>query len=95
MFQTLIISIQNTIQEWRVVYWISFGIFVVTVIIYGIWGSGEVQSWNDRDEDNSLRRFFKRFFNPENEEFGFKRFFNPTNENQNSKLEETVDQVHI
>lgn len=32
--------------EWRAVFWISFGIFVVTTVVYVIWASGEVQPWN-------------------------------------------------
>lgn len=27
-------------------FWISFGIFVVTTVVYVIWASGEVQPWN-------------------------------------------------
>lgn len=34
-------------NEWRTVFWITFGVFVVTTIIYCIWASGELQPWND------------------------------------------------
>lgn len=28
-------------------FWVTFGVFVVTTIIYVIWASGEIQPWND------------------------------------------------
>lgn len=37
---------QSSLTEWRAVFWISFGIFVVTTVVYVIWASGEVQPWN-------------------------------------------------
>lgn len=33
--------------EWRVVFWISFVIFMVTTVVYVLWASGEVQPWNN------------------------------------------------
>ncbi|XP_063916237.1 sialin-like isoform X2 [Zophobas morio] len=38
---------EHTLEQWRSVLWISFSIFVVTSIIYTIWGTGEEQWWND------------------------------------------------
>lgn len=37
----------SAITEWRVVFWISFVIFMVTTVVYVIWASGEVQPWNN------------------------------------------------
>lgn len=48
-----IVIFQSSIEEWRVVFWISFGIFVVTTVVYSIWASGEVQPWNFRKEIKS------------------------------------------
>ncbi|XP_035775354.1 putative inorganic phosphate cotransporter isoform X1 [Anopheles albimanus] len=36
----------HTLEEWRIVFWISFAIFNVTNLVYIIWASGEVQPWN-------------------------------------------------
>ncbi|KAJ6639863.1 Vesicular glutamate transporter 2.2, partial [Pseudolycoriella hygida] len=36
-----------TLEEWRMVFWISFIIFTVTSAIYCIWASAEQQEWND------------------------------------------------
>lgn len=38
--------IQSSLREWRAVFWISFGIFIVTTVVYVLWASGEVQPWN-------------------------------------------------
>lgn len=34
-------------NEWRLVFWMTFAVFVVTTIVYVIWASGEVQPWNE------------------------------------------------
>lgn len=39
-------DLQSSLVEWRLVFWVTFGIFVVTTVIYSIWASGEVQPWN-------------------------------------------------
>ncbi|KAJ6646401.1 putative inorganic phosphate cotransporter [Pseudolycoriella hygida] len=36
----------SSLTEWRAVFWISFGIFVSTTVVYVLWASGEVQPWN-------------------------------------------------
>lgn len=46
-------NLQSSLEEWRVVFWISFAIFVVTTFIYSIWASGEVQPWNEPRECKS------------------------------------------
>ncbi|XP_063699068.1 putative inorganic phosphate cotransporter isoform X2 [Culicoides brevitarsis] len=37
----------RSINEWRLVFWIAFGVFMVTNLIYVIWASGEVQPFNN------------------------------------------------
>lgn len=44
---------QSSLEEWRIVFWISFGIFIVTTVIYSIWASGEVQPWNEPRDGKS------------------------------------------
>lgn len=34
-------------NEWRVVFWITFVIFAVTTLIYCLWASGDLQPWNE------------------------------------------------
>lgn len=34
-------------MEWRKIFWITFGVIVLTNIIYNFFGSGEIQPWND------------------------------------------------
>lgn len=47
IFIVIIFDLQSSIEEWRTVFWISFGIFIVTTVIYSIWASGEIQPWNE------------------------------------------------
>lgn len=37
---------QSLLSEWRVVFWITFAIFVFTTIVYLFFASGEIQPWN-------------------------------------------------
>ncbi|KAJ8682771.1 hypothetical protein QAD02_018563 [Eretmocerus hayati] len=37
----------QTLGEWQLVFWIVFAVFIVTNAIFVIWGSGEMQPWND------------------------------------------------
>ncbi|XP_014232260.1 sialin-like [Trichogramma pretiosum] len=39
----------STVDEWRSVFWIVFLMFAVTEVVFLIWGSGELQEWNDPD----------------------------------------------
>ncbi|KAI4456697.1 solute carrier family 17 [Holotrichia oblita] len=45
----------HTLTEWRLVFWISLGVFVVTNIVYVIFASGEEQWWNRADDPNFRR----------------------------------------
>lgn len=52
---------QQKNEEWQIVFWITFGVLVLTTLVYMIWASGEIQSWNENTkEDNWLRRLFTR-----------------------------------
>lgn len=42
-----ILTPEETIHEWRLVFWIVFGAFVLANSVYLIWGSGRLQTWND------------------------------------------------
>lgn len=42
-----VLTPNSTLLEWRLVFWISFSVIILTNIIYIIIGSGEVQPWND------------------------------------------------
>lgn len=41
----------QTLREWRNVFWIIFGVGLVTSVIYAGFASGEVQEWNDPNFD--------------------------------------------
>ncbi|XP_063916931.1 sialin-like isoform X1 [Zophobas morio] len=40
----------HTLLEWRTVFWIAFGVFALTNLIYVCLGSGEVQPWNQVED---------------------------------------------
>ncbi|XP_044732430.1 putative inorganic phosphate cotransporter isoform X2 [Chrysoperla carnea] len=39
----------HTLEEWRVVFWITFVILVGTNVVFALFASGETQWWNDID----------------------------------------------
>lgn len=39
----------QTLSEWKFVFWILFGVSLVSNVIFLAFGSGEVQYWNDPD----------------------------------------------
>ncbi|KRT78187.1 membrane transporter [Oryctes borbonicus] len=60
----------HTLGEWRLVFWISLGVFVVTNIIYVLFASGEEQWWNRIDDPNFKRGIENGNMEPLKEENG-------------------------
>lgn len=44
-----ILTTNQSVSEWRVVFWITFAIFLVAAVIFVFWADGEVQYWNNPD----------------------------------------------
>ncbi|XP_046600720.1 sialin-like isoform X2 [Neodiprion lecontei] len=44
-----VLTPNQTVSEWRVVFWICFGSFLECALVFVIWGDGKVQYWNDPD----------------------------------------------
>ncbi|XP_046627274.1 putative inorganic phosphate cotransporter isoform X1 [Neodiprion virginianus] len=42
-----VLTPNQTVNEWRLVFWIIFGVFIVTNTAFLFFASGEVQYWND------------------------------------------------
>ena len=40
-------NLQNGIEEWRIVFWISAAVFFSATVIFWIFGSADIQPWND------------------------------------------------
>lgn len=38
--------LQQTIGAWRVIFFVTIGLYVIEILAYMIFGSGEEQSWN-------------------------------------------------
>ncbi|XP_072384181.1 putative inorganic phosphate cotransporter [Diabrotica undecimpunctata] len=47
----------HTLLQWRLVFWITGAVYVVTSIIFCIWGSGELQLWNDLSSCSSEDKY--------------------------------------
>lgn len=62
----------QTLSQWRLVFWIVLGVFIVTNLIFIVYASGEVQYWNDPDfvirdrEERQLRKETNRRTPPKN-----------------------------
>ncbi|XP_050432551.1 putative inorganic phosphate cotransporter [Adelges cooleyi] len=41
-----ILTTNRTVLEWRVVFWIMFGVMITSTVIYSLLGSGEQQIWD-------------------------------------------------
>lgn len=76
--------LQSALEEWRFVFWVTFGIFLITTVIYSIWASGEVQPWNFPQECRSSEFGHKMTENNNSTEKQFERgdnkLWNGTNE---------------
>lgn len=44
---------QSSLRQWRLVFWITFGIAMVRTVIFSIWASAKVQPFNN-PKDNTL-----------------------------------------
>ncbi|XP_033335730.1 putative inorganic phosphate cotransporter isoform X1 [Megalopta genalis] len=42
-----LLTSNNRLYEWRLVFWIVLGVFILTNLIFVLFASGEVQYWND------------------------------------------------
>ena len=46
-------SERNGIEEWRIMFWLSSGIFISATILFWLFGSAEIQPWNDLNRYNA------------------------------------------
>lgn len=51
-----ILVTNQTLTEWILVFWIIFAVTVVTNIVFVLFGSGEVQEWNDPNFERSKKK---------------------------------------
>uniref|UniRef100_A0A6P7F7L5 Inorganic phosphate cotransporter n=1 Tax=Diabrotica virgifera virgifera TaxID=50390 RepID=A0A6P7F7L5_DIAVI len=47
----------HTLLEWRIVFWMTFGCYTITTIIYCIWGTAEIQPWNDPEKYEMMKKY--------------------------------------
>lgn len=41
------VKLQNGVEEWRIMFWISAVVFTSATVLFWLFGSGEIQPWND------------------------------------------------
>lgn len=46
----------QTMEEWRIVFFITAGVYAVGCIVYWIWCTSELQPWAKRKEDASKEK---------------------------------------
>lgn len=57
-----VLAPDQTLGQWRLVFWIVLGVFIVTNVIFVVYANGEVQYWNDPEfviRDREERRLRK------------------------------------
>ncbi|KAM3965643.1 major facilitator superfamily transporter 3 [Aphomia sociella] len=42
----------QTISSWRIIFFVTIGLYIVEIVTYTIWGSGEEQPWNKITEES-------------------------------------------
>ncbi|XP_013140918.1 PREDICTED: sialin [Papilio polytes] len=42
----------QTISAWRVIFFVTIGLYIIEIIVYTLFGSGEQQPWNNPPEDH-------------------------------------------
>lgn len=47
------LSLQQTIEAWRVIFYVTVALYVVEILAYMFMGSGEQQPWNTPDASNN------------------------------------------
>ncbi|XP_024888501.1 vesicular glutamate transporter 2-like [Temnothorax curvispinosus] len=41
---------KNGVEEWRVMFWISAVVFISATVLFWLFGSAEIQPWNDSSQ---------------------------------------------
>lgn len=49
-FDYSIIVLQRTILEWRLVFWIMMVVMSLSSVVFVVFGTGEVQPWDDLEQ---------------------------------------------
>lgn len=50
-----VLAPNNTLHEWRTVFWVVLGVFIITNLIFVMYASGDVQYWNEPGFEKNLQ----------------------------------------
>lgn len=54
-----IFRLQKSISAWRIIFFVTIGLYVVEILAYTIFGSGEQQPWNNVEEKKEEENIFE------------------------------------
>lgn len=46
---------KSSIEQWKYIFWIGGLFYIIPALIFMIFGSGEIQPWNNPDESKKLK----------------------------------------
>lgn len=38
--------------SWKIIFWVTAGLYLIEILTYALFGSGEVQKWNNSTNQN-------------------------------------------
>lgn len=50
---------KSTFEEWTKIFWIGGGVYIVPALVFMVFGSGEVQKWNDLSDSKKKEKEIK------------------------------------
>ncbi|KAK9720159.1 Major Facilitator Superfamily [Popillia japonica] len=42
----------NNMNSWKIIFWVTAGLYLIEILIYALFGSGDVQEWNNTTNQN-------------------------------------------
>lgn len=51
--QTCLNSFQSSMDEWQYIFGIGAMVYIIPALIFMLFGSGEVQKWNNKKDDDT------------------------------------------
>ncbi|KAG5877727.1 hypothetical protein JTB14_037177 [Gonioctena quinquepunctata] len=53
LFAQFVVTDESNIGQWKIMFYFAAGIYMVVTILFFIFGSGKVQSWNDEEKETT------------------------------------------
>ncbi|CAH1154511.1 unnamed protein product [Phaedon cochleariae] len=56
LFAQFVVTDEENIAQWKIMFYFAAGVYVSVTIIFVVFGSGEMQTWNDNKKDDTETR---------------------------------------